>query len=56
MNFWCWLLGHKWYVFTPSFQSMRKCKRCGKKQKVEFANSFGMAIIPGQIGKWVDVK
>jgi len=36
MNFWCWLLGHKWYVFTPGLQSMRRCKRCGKKQKWKF--------------------
>ena len=55
MNFWCWLLGHKWIVFTPGLQSKRECKRCGKKQKVKFSGAFGQAIIPGEIGKWVDV-
>ena len=59
MNFWCWLLGHKWYVFTPGLQSKRKCKRCGKKQKWKFefpSSPFLYANPPGQIGEWVDVN
>lgn len=54
MNFWCWLLGHKWVVFTPGLQSKRKCKRCGKKQKMKFNYPMTPTTI-GDMGKWVDV-
>lgn len=40
MNFWCWLLGHKWnynFVYMPT---KRTCKRCGEKEKTEFNPNF----------------
>lgn len=52
MNFWCWWFGHNWYVFTPSLQSMRRCKRCGKKQKTIFKQ---MPTTPFDLQEWVDV-
>jgi len=52
MNFWCWLLGHKWFVFTPSLQTHRTCKRCGKKQKTVFKK---VQTTPFDLQEWVDV-
>jgi len=52
MNFWCWLLGHKWdynFVWMPS---KRMCKRCDKKEKQVINQPHGH---PKDLHKWVDV-